>query len=93
MIGREREIPPPKPDPGMETTDDHVASRAPRGGHQPTEGLDRGVGDEHLASASQGVRPEEVPTGSDHIEDDEAVGGGPDGEEETGSGPAFEPER
>jgi hypothetical protein len=59
MTGKEREIPPPKADPGMRETDDHVAGRAPRGAHQPTDGLDRGVGDEHLSSPSQGIRPEE----------------------------------
>ena len=60
MTGKEREIPVPKADPGMRETDDHVAGRAPRGNaHQPTDALDRGVGDEHLSSSSQGVRPEE----------------------------------
>jgi hypothetical protein len=64
-----RVIPPPKGDPGMREADDHVAGEAPRdGGHQPTTGLDRGVGDEHLSSPSQGVRPEEVPAGGDQEE-------------------------
>jgi hypothetical protein len=79
----EREIPPPKAHRGSQATDDHVAGDAPRGGHQPTEGLDRSTDDEHVSSASQGVRPETTP-------DDEAAGGGPDGEEGSGSGPAFE---
>jgi hypothetical protein len=58
MTGKEREIPPPKANPGMRETDDHVAGRSPRGvAHQPTDGLDRGVDDEHLSSASQGARP------------------------------------
>jgi hypothetical protein len=56
--GREREIPSPKVDPGMRDTDDHVKGGAPRGDTQPVAGLDRGVDDEHLASPSQGVRPE-----------------------------------
>jgi hypothetical protein len=102
--GEERDIPAPLDHPGLRATDDHTAGPAPRGGHQPTEGLDRGVGDEHLASPSQGVRPEkpsgdsgvagdEVGAGSSDLLDDEASGGGPDGEEESGTGPAFEPER
>jgi hypothetical protein len=103
--GREREIPPPKGDPGMGATDDHVARSAPGGGHQPTTNLDRGVGDEHLSSASQGVRPERSPagtdewagggiaTGSSDLVDDEAAGGGPDGEEDEGDGPGFESDR
>lgn len=79
----EREIPPPKAHRGSRVTDDHVAGNAPQRGHQPTTGLDPSTDDEHLASPSQGVRPEETP-------DDESAGGGPDGEEETGTGPAFE---
>lgn len=112
MTGRERSIPPPKADPGMQATDDHVAAAAPRGSsHQPAEGLDRGTGDEHVSSPSQGVRPVEHdrtdrrPAGSDPLAEggesdgpaddrgDDAAGGGPSGEEDTGSGPAFEPER
>jgi hypothetical protein len=69
MTGKERDIPPPKADPGMRETDDHVAGRAPRvGAHQPTDGLDRGVGDEHLSSASQGIRPEEPSAAADERE-------------------------
>ena len=56
--GGEREVPPPKDDPGMRETDDHVMDRAPRGDTQPVDGLDRGVDPEHLDSPSQGVRPE-----------------------------------
>jgi hypothetical protein len=56
--GREREIPTPKLDPGMRGTDDHAMGPAPRGEAQPAEDLDRGVGDEHVKSPSQGVRPE-----------------------------------
>jgi hypothetical protein len=56
--GREREIPTPKPDPGMRDTDDHAMGEAPRGDAQPVDDLDRGVGDEHVKSPSQGVRPE-----------------------------------
>ena len=54
----EREIPPPKADPGMLETDDHVMARAPRGDGQPIGDLDPAVDDEHLKSPSQGVRPE-----------------------------------
>ncbi|HET9346304.1 MAG TPA: hypothetical protein VFO05_11450 [Candidatus Limnocylindrales bacterium] len=79
----EREVPPPKAHRGSLATDDHVAGQAPRGEHQPTEGLDPSIDDEHLASPAQGARPEETPG-------DEPAGGGPGGEEETGSGPAFE---
>jgi hypothetical protein len=69
MTGKEREIPPPKGDPGMRETDDHVADRAPRGdAKQPTDGLDRGVGDEHLSSASQGVRPAKPAPGTDEAD-------------------------
>ncbi|MDF2734696.1 MAG: hypothetical protein K0S97_1319 [Chloroflexota bacterium] len=61
--GHEREIPAPKPDPGMLETDDHVMGRAPRsdtqrGDIQPTVDLDPSVDDEHLRSPSQGVRPD-----------------------------------
>jgi len=55
---REREIPAPKVDRGMRETDDHVMGGAPRGNTQPVDDLDPGVDDEHLNSASQGVRPE-----------------------------------
>jgi hypothetical protein len=79
----EREVPPPKALRGSVATDDHVAGDAPRGGHQPTAALDPTADDEHLNSPSQGVRPEETP-------DDEAAGGGPGGEEDAGTGPAFE---
>ncbi|HET9521671.1 MAG TPA: hypothetical protein VFO73_11540 [Candidatus Limnocylindrales bacterium] len=88
MTGRERDIPAPKANRGMQETDDHVAATAPRGSHQPAGGLDRGVGDEHVSSPFQGVRPVEG-----ERTDDEAAGGGPSGEEDAGSGPAFEPER
>ena len=54
----EREIPPPKVDPGKRETDDHVMGRPPTGDAQPADDLDLGVGDEHVKSPSQGVRPE-----------------------------------
>ena len=79
----ERLIPPPKAHRGSLATDDHVAGAAPVGRHQPTTNLDPSTDDEHVSSPSQGVRPEQAV-------DDEAAGGGPDGEEESGSGPAFE---
>lgn len=79
----EREIPPPKAHRGSLATDDHVAGPPPRGDHQPTTELDPSTDAEHLASSSQGVRPEET-------SDDEAAGGGPSGEEDSGSGPGFE---
>ena len=79
----ERIVPPPKANRGSHATDDRVADKAPREGHQRTDGLDPATDDEHLASTSQGMRPEEVP-------DDEASGGGPGGEEDSGSGPAFD---
>lgn len=56
--GREREMPAPKADAGMQETDDHVMGQAPRGDTQPVDQLDPGVDDEHLDSPSQGVRPE-----------------------------------
>lgn len=103
--GSEREIERPNLDPGMRETDDHVAGAAPRGGGQPTEGLDPGVGDEHLSSPSQGVRPIErnpsgtgdlagggIAAGGSDLLDDEAAGGGPSGEEDEGEGPGFEDE-
>lgn len=55
---QEHEIPTPKLDPGMRETDDHAMARVPRGEAQAAEGLDRGVGDEHVKSPSQGVRRE-----------------------------------
>ncbi len=58
--GGEQEIPPPPADPGMRAVDDHAMADAPRGRGQEADGLDRGVGDEHVTSASQGVRPEET---------------------------------
>jgi hypothetical protein len=54
----EREIPPPKADPGMRETDDHVMGRPPRSAAQPVDDLDLGVGDEHAKSPSQGARPD-----------------------------------
>ena len=64
--GREREIPAPTLDPGMRATDDHVMGQAPGGPGQDARDLDPGVGDEHVRSASQGVRPEEpAPSGDD----------------------------
>ncbi len=54
----EQQIPPPPADPGMQAVDDHAMADAPRGRGQDADGLDRGVGDEHVTSASQGVRPE-----------------------------------
>ena len=56
--GAEHEIPPPKVDPGMGATDDHVMGQAARGEAQPADDLDPGVADEHVKSPSQGVRPE-----------------------------------
>jgi hypothetical protein len=56
--GSEETIPPPKDEPGARAVDDHVDGRAPAGGTQPTDGLDRGVDDDHINSPSQGVRPE-----------------------------------
>lgn len=80
----EREIPATKPDRGMTDVDDHRVEGSGQGGAtQPIEGMDEGVATEHLGSPSQGVRPEPV-------SDDEAVGGGPDGDEASGSGPMFE---
>lgn len=109
-IGEEREIPPPKDEPGMRETDDHAIGEPTRGGHQPMTTLDEGIGREHLSSPSQGARPVEttrierspagtdefagggIATGSSDLMDDEAAGGGPSGEEDAGSGPAFEGE-
>ena len=104
--GREREIPPPADNPGMRETDDHFANPASAGGHQPTNDLDRGVGDEHVSSPSQGVRPERSPAGTDAFagggiasggsdlhDDEEALGGGPSGDDDAGGGPAFEEPR
>jgi len=54
----EREIPPPKADQGMQETDDHVMGQAPRARTQAVDDLEVGVGDEHVKSPSQGVRPE-----------------------------------
>jgi hypothetical protein len=54
----EREIPPPKADPGMRETDDHVMGQPRHGKTQAVDDLDLGVGDEHVRSPSQGVRPE-----------------------------------
>jgi len=56
--GDERQIAPPKADPGMRETDDHTMGQAPRGDTQPVDDLVPGVDDEHLHSPSQGVRPE-----------------------------------
>jgi hypothetical protein len=103
--GTEREIERPNLDPGMRETDDHVAGSAPQGKGQGGEGLDRGIGDEHVSSPSQGVRPVEksaagtdeltgggIAAGGSDLQDDEAAGGGPSGEETGGGGPAFEDE-
>ncbi len=54
----EQQIPPPPADPGIRAFDDHAMADAPRGRGQDADDLDRGVGDEHVTSASQGVRPE-----------------------------------
>lgn len=54
----EVEIPAPKTDPGARAVDDHVAGRPLGLGHQPTDGLDAGVDDEHVSSPSQGARPD-----------------------------------
>jgi hypothetical protein len=78
-IGEEREIPPPKDDPGMRATDDHVAGSEPDRAHQPTTRLDEGVGREHLSSASQGARPVAAPTagpGPSPAGTDDFAGGG-----------------
>jgi hypothetical protein len=76
-IGQEREIPPPKDNPGMRSTDDHVAGTAPRGASQPTSGLDGSASREHLSSPSQGVRPVEGrPTGRNPAGTDEFASGG-----------------
>lgn len=114
-IRRERDIPPPKDDPGMRSTDDHVAGTTPRGASQPMSSLEGSASREHLSSPSQGVRPIErrpsegrpsdrrpagtdefagggIATGSSDLVDDEAAGGGPSGDEDAGSGPAFEPD-
>lgn len=113
-IRRERDIPPPKDDPGMHSTDDHVAGTTPRGASQPTSSLEGSASREHRSSPSQGVRPIErrpsgrpsdrrpagtdefagggIATGSSDLVDDEAAGGGPSGDEDAGSGPAFEPD-
>lgn len=114
-IRRERDIPPPKDDPGMRSTDDHVAGTTPRGASQPMSSLEGSASREHLSSPSQGIRPIERPTsegrpsnrrpagtdefagggiatGSSDLVDDEAAGGGPSGDEDAGSGPAFEPD-
>jgi hypothetical protein len=98
MTGSEREILAPKPDPSTPDVDDHRAAPTPRGGTQPTTPLDRTTATEHLASPSQGVRPEEVPDGAATAEPtgggpgpaDTSAGGGPDGDEDSGSGPMFE---
>jgi hypothetical protein len=57
----ERVVPPPKDDPGNRENDDHVMGPTPRGRGQDPGDLDRGVGDEHVSSPSQGVRPEPIP--------------------------------
>jgi hypothetical protein len=54
----EVEIPAPKANPGARAVDDHVAGRPYGLGHQPSDDLDAGVGDEHVDSPSQGVRPD-----------------------------------
>jgi hypothetical protein len=48
----ETKIPPSKDDPGMRAVDDHVAGTELGLGHQPTDGLDSAVDDEHLSSSS-----------------------------------------
>jgi hypothetical protein len=103
--GTEREIDRPNLDPGMRETDDHVAGSAPRGEGQGGDGLDRGVGDEHVSSPSQGVRPVAksragtaefagggLGAGGSDLQDAVAAGGGPSGEDDGGGGPAFEDE-
>jgi hypothetical protein len=62
--GTEQTITPTDIDPAGSArgVDDHVVTPYPRGiGHQPTDGLDRGVETEHLGSSSQGVKVEDVP--------------------------------
>lgn len=56
--GSERDIAPPKGDPGMRETDDHAMGETQRGEAQPVRDLDPGVDAEHITSPSQGVRPE-----------------------------------
>jgi hypothetical protein len=61
----ERSIPPRDIDPAdrFGGVDDHAITPHPRGiGHQPSDGLDKGVDAEHLASESQGVKVERVPS-------------------------------
>ena len=71
--GDETEIPVETVEPGNRATDDHVMGLdgAALETRRP-EGLDRGVGTEHLGSASQGVRPEE-PANVVAAEDDAGV--------------------
>jgi hypothetical protein len=71
----ERVVPPPEALRGSVATDDHVASRVPQGGHQPTAELDPSTDDEHLASRSHGVRPEQVPNADEARERDQAEPG------------------
>jgi len=61
--GQEQEIAPRDIDPAGSArgVDDHrVSPHATRIGHQPTD-VDRGVDAEHMASSSQGARPEDTP--------------------------------
>jgi hypothetical protein len=71
----ERVVPPPKALRGSVSTDDHVASSVSQGGHQPTAELDPTTDEEHLASRSQGVRPEQTPDADEARERTEAEPG------------------
>jgi hypothetical protein len=73
--GREQEIATTDIDPRGSAlgVDDHAVTPYPRGVlNQPTDGLDRGVDTEHLASPSQGVKVEETPDPQPETTDDPA---------------------
>ncbi len=57
----ETEIPAPSVEPGNRANDDHALGGGGAGLEtRPPDGLDPGVGSEHLRSSSQGARPEEA---------------------------------
>ncbi|HET9456367.1 MAG TPA: hypothetical protein VFO78_03435 [Candidatus Limnocylindrales bacterium] len=60
---------------------------------RPTDGrpTDRHATDRHPAGADE-FAGGGIATGSSDLVDDEAAGGGPSGDEDAGSGPAFEPD-
>ena len=59
----ETAIPADTGEPGNRATDDHVMSGGGEGLETgPPDGMDRGVGTEHLRSVSQGARPESPAT-------------------------------